>query len=336
MINRRNFLGGLGSLASAAFVGSKLRSEKVSTDIPRTVSNEGAKGNFLDSNLDKQQRLENSIAAIQQNLRHPDVLEALEGRGKDPLSVILGAIEIPILPEHIEGTKYGVDEIRQRYSVQVEILNSNGERRSIGNGVFFRDSKIQLTAAHVVDGSTSTIDPHPNGVDAALPKITDARLTASPEQIVYDDPNTTNADIHGQFVVVVGFDPDSTSDESGYKTYPGVAVKVTPGLAHHLYGNWPHLVEKVQNSFMLVLPPGEAKSPAHSSEDDASQPTGGKKYARVAGMSGSGMFVHHEGRYVFGGTFWSALSMKDVVRKRSVDIGFIHGIDDIRRAFKLE
>lgn len=324
-------MGGLSALVAGAFAAAKLRSKNAPADFPDTSSNEDVKVDFAGLNLEKQRALDDAIAAIQENLRDPEVLEALEGRGEDPLSVILGAIEIPILPDDLKYTKYDVSELLRRYPVQIEMSGNKGTYR--GNGIFWQDPGIQLTAGHVISGDQSIDTRYPEDVDVGAYRV-DANFEARPEQVVKDDPSITNASIHGRFVAIVGFDPDTTSDEHGYKTYPGIAVKVTPGLAHALHGHAPSLMQKFQNSFLLILPPGEAKSPSERSGNTIWQSASAKKQVRAQGMSGSPMFVYLNGQYSFGGIFWAVRSAKDRVRKRSLDIGYVHGIDDIRRALK--
>ena len=335
-MSRRGFLEILGG--SGAFAAGSMIPKSIIKDLTDVLVYKEEPIKAAVYNLEKQETLDNVIVAVQRNLRNPAVLEALEGRGKDFLSVILGAVEIPILPEHLEGTSYDVSELLRRYPIQVEV--SRGTTTSFGNGIFWQDPNTQLTAEHVISGNLSSDTELPAGVDVSTYRV-DPFLSASSEQIVKDDPNLTNDDIHGQLVSIVGFDPDTTSDKNGYKTYPGIAIKITPGLARFLVEHSGPLVkkrplmEKYQNSFMLVLPPGEAK------QNVSVVSTGwGKSTAilepirRAAGMSGSPMFVHLKGRYVFGGIFWSTFSFGNFSSYRNMDIGFVHGIDDVRRALK--
>ena len=329
-MSRRGFLeilGGAGTLAAGSMIPKSVI--KGLTDV-LAYEKEPIKAAVY--NLEKQKALDNAIAAVQRNLRNPLVLEALEGRGKDPLSLILGAVEIPILPEYLEGTSYDVSELLQRYPAQVE--TSHGQRTSIGNGIFWQDPGIQLTAGHVVSGDLSPDAESPAGVDVSTYRV-DPFLSASSEQVVKNDPNLTNADIHGQLVSIVGFDPDTTSDKNGYKTYPGIAIKVTHGLARFLAGYPRPLMEKYQNSFMLILPPGEAKQNVSVVSTGRGKSTATlEPVRRAAGMSGSPMFVHLKNGYVFGGIFWSTVSFGNSSSYRNMDIGFVHGIDDVRRALK--
>jgi hypothetical protein len=82
-----------------------------------------------------------------------------------------------------------------------------------------------------------------------------------------------------------------------------------------------HLLRnRLEKSFMLVLPKNESKMNASS------------KTRPAMGMSGSSVFVKHDNKLQFGGVFWGAMQIE--VGGEEFDIGFFHGIDEVREALK--
>jgi hypothetical protein len=80
----------------------------------------------------------------------------------------------------------------------------------------------------------------------------------------------------------------------------------------------PNFIDLIANSFMIALPPGESRGA-----------TPGEKPA--AGMSGSPVFVHRNGKRIFGGILFATVQIPDEENNRTVDVGFFHGIDEIRK-----
>lgn len=284
---------------------------------------------------EKQQALDDAIAAVQKNLQSPKVLEALQGKGERPLSKVLEALEIPILPDHLKGTTYDVSDLQKKYPAQIII---SGEEYSIlparssssietfrsskagnyGNCVFYEDKNKILTAAHVLYGEDPETYPI-RDIDVCTRRVPSYMSAMDEEQIVIPDRSMTNTDL-GQLVSVIGIDPDETSEIDGHKTYPGIAVKITPEIVPYLVGNLGEsggkYIPRIQNSYMFILPPGETKR------------TMGRNM-RASGMSGSGVFNNLNKK--FAGVFWGGMSYQDQATRRTVDIGFFTGTLEIRQ-----
>ena len=342
-ISRRIFLGGGAAWAAASMTPESILERlanvaSIGSDAP------------IDKKIEKQKALDAAIAAVQKNLKDPSVQDALAGNGEAPFSKIFRAIEIPILPEHLIGTSYDVTEARERYPVQfglhknkaaafkdrLQITPSDSrdghaeflseEDGGYGNGVFWENKHTLLTAKHVVNsfllGTGWT--PPKNETDIALVDVGATNSARYDDCIMRDDPRLTNANIHGSFVATVGIDPDSTKDSTGRKTYPGVAVRMNEKLVRALAANGPLdplFMQAAERSFMVVLPPGEAKIREN------------KKWMPAQGMSGSPVVIQRaDGTSALAGILWGAARINE--GNRSVEVMFFHGIDDIRAATK--
>lgn len=256
----------------------------------------------------RQQVIDQYIAAAQQNLQEPIVKEALLAKGRNPSSIIFSAIEAPVLQQSLEGTLQDVNELFEKYSVQITYTGYGG------NGTMF-DEKTVLTAAHVIRGPAASAEDFPiPGLDIALVQLPFSFDQYEGKKFSPDAP-ITNADIHGGFVSVVGVD-------DGNKAYTGIAVKVSSELAQFWGEGLPASeISKFEDSFVMILPPGEAK------EDE-------KGIRPAQGMSGSTVFLWKNNEYVPAGVFYGVAQYNDPSTKRTIDIGFFHGIDEIRRVSK--
>lgn len=340
--SKRMFVAGLGATAGSLLVHDMVRN-KLSSALSEKI----------DQSIDKislnERLLEAAKQIAQSNLRSPDVLEALQGRGEDPLGRVLRAIEFPILPSHLEGTSYDVKALR-RYPVQISIeeypeayslISATNhpeayKQKGYGNRIYLNSDSAVVTAAHNLEGMPMRGKGYyqERDLDVDIWEVDGTLRMQDKTRVIIEDRSFSNTDIHGQFVSIVGIDPDATGDALGHKTYPGIAVKITPGFARAISSNANdrNLDRRIiGNSFMIVLPPGEAKPHGKSMWkridplDDTPR--------RAAGMSGSPVFVRRGGAYSFGGVFWATRNVNDAYR--NVDIGFFHGIDEVRRAINM-
>jgi|GEM_PF-1929472 len=310
----------------------------------------------------RERLLDAAIKTVGQNVRSPQVMEALQGKGKDPLSVIMRAVEFPILPKHLSGTSYDVEPLSIRYQTQLALFPDEGVQNrplanrvalrtesgstqkedffsvreaGYGNGVYWSDHHLILTAEHVIAMFHPERPELGKGViDIGLLR-TPKRFAASENtEVVHDAGTLHDSGIHGSFVAIGGIDPDATSKMSGRKIYPGIAVKISRPIAELILKSDPnpdpryrvaddekHITRtRLEKSFMIVLPKGEALWNATT------------KSRPAMGLSGSGAFARQEDKLVFGGTFWGAMQIE--VDGQVVDVGFFHGIDVIREATK--
>ena len=320
--NRRKFL-----KLAGAFVGT-------------SVLLDGLNDNFLSATeekdvLERQKILDDFIATAQKNLRDPAVLDALEGRGEDPLSIILQAInKIPIPPKLLEGTAYDVSKL-QPYCNQFNFPYG------LANFAYYQNGETIISAAHPRYGEQRKNVTYPVAnidVDIWRPGPESGLGTKDVSKIIQDDPSITDSDIHGQFIVVVGKDkdkdkgPSQASDGRGYKTYAAIAIKITTGLAQKLgFG----AIE--EGSFLLILPPSESE-PDTDATGNVARDEKGRTIKRANAMSGAQMWVYRNGEYVHAGVFFGVLPSDDKEGRArpGVNIGYARGKDDVRRVDKIK
>jgi hypothetical protein len=88
------------------------KATEIETDTPATL----APGKFR---AGKERILDETIEITRTALEQVSVRNALEWQGEFPQSTLLRAIEIPILPAHLDDTRYDVSDLRRRYPVQI-------------------------------------------------------------------------------------------------------------------------------------------------------------------------------------------------------------------------
>ncbi|RJQ35502.1 hypothetical protein C4556_00165 [Candidatus Parcubacteria bacterium] len=313
-LTRRSLLFGVGAFAAVRV-------------LPQDLIDDLA-GSFEKESSEKQKALDAAIAAIQKRLREPEVLEALEGKGKHPIMTVLRAIEAPLLQEHLEDTSYDTTELHKKY------VHSMRFPYGRGNGTYWRDGRTVLTAAHATYGTERGVITYPvKNIDIDMVDVSGTAETSDSAGIVEDDISMTNNDIHAQFVAVVGVDVDDTAStaahDRGHKTYPGVAIKISPGLARRLTNNAEEVIQ-MENSFMLILPPGESEADLNDLGKLALKPED-ESPLHAKGMSGSTVYAYLNGKYVPAGVFWGAGPMPDQEFQRTLSVGYFHGIDEVRR-----
>lgn len=207
------------------------------------------------------------------------------------------------------------DAQRQVYDL-AEAVNG---RLSHGNAVAIATQTI-ITAGHLDAALKHVPDVtllSARGTDIAVALV--AGGVFSPEQMVTLPTRIRDSDVHGQFVVIPGVDPDPTAMHRGvYKVYDGLAFQVTPAMAQVLLSvnqNDPESVRMwhwAHHSLCLVIPEGE--SAPH---------TVGDAHPRAAGMSGSPVFTLRDNRYVFVGVLWGVSSFSYSNKRYS--LGFFIG-----------
>jgi len=310
---------------------------------------------------EKQRILDETIDATTMMIQSHDVQEALHWKGWDPLGRVVRAVELPILPSHLDGTTYDVSKIKRTYPVQLvrkqsfdpvsnrpastetQLVDASEkpvdlraagrhEKIGYGNGFYFGDASTLVTCEHVAREYEESV--HSIRRDFFDISVVDAQglyRARRAEQVIPDDPKVTDADING-LVTVVGTDPDALGDTDGKKVYPGIPVKLTPEFAAGLMGDMRHVPADqreelewrkrvLSHAYMITLPPGEAR-PIFSADKRQATP--------AFGMSGSPVFKNIGGAQRLVGILVAVISIKDKVRHRYVDAGFFLPISAIR------
>lgn len=124
-------------------------------------------------NAAKQRILDDTITVTRNNLQQIEVRRALAWRGKDPIAALLRALEIPILPAHLERTSYDVSELQKRYPVQIGIKPPDGKYFRIfsepkfvsammptPHGKYYHDDDLIRANGFFVDGKTLVACEH--------------------------------------------------------------------------------------------------------------------------------------------------------------------------------
>ena len=313
----------------------------------------------------KEDFIDEAIAISRAALDQDSVREAMAWEGECPHSALFRAIELPILAAHLDETKYNVTDLRRRYPVQMglpaptpgavhrhtsrliasldkdrdaQFRNHGFLGANYGHCFYWNAPDLIVTTEHLAElFPDSAKSLRKDGLDISVALVGEHLASQAPEQIIYDDPSVSDADIEGNFVCIVGRDPDVFSDMDGAKVYPGIAVKMTPefvrgalsevsqsnrrGMSAHDFERFIARVRnRMDNAYMMMLPPGEARAyPDMESE------------LPCQGMSASPVFSFIRGAYRPVGIFFSAMCLEDVERRRNVDVAFSHPISAIRR-----
>ena len=313
----------------------------------------------------KEDFIDEAIAISRAALAQDSVREAMAWEGECPQSALFRAIELPILAAHLDETKYNVTDLRRRYPVQMGLpaptpgavhrhtsrliaaIDKDRDAQfrtdgylgaNYGNCFYWNAPDLIVTTEHLAElFPESAKSLRKDGLDISAAIVSEHLASQSPEQIIYDDPSVSDADIQGSLVCIVGRDPDPFSDMDGAKVYPGIAVKMTPefvrgalleispasrhGMNAHDFERYIARVRsRMSNAYMLMLPPGEARAYPNSDTELPCQ-----------GMSASPVFGFIRGAYRPVGIFFSAMCLEDAERRRSVDVAFFHPISAIRR-----
>lgn len=282
---------------------------------------------------ERERVIENKVRAVREALNSPEVRAARMGQGDRIFSRVVRAIQFPVTPQFIKGTKFDMEVVRKKHCVQFAyewqgknkphlmhwISNKlqgfkKDTEAACGNGVYFGALNKFLTARHNAAKATQR---EFSGGKRDLHVMNRGSVKCLPEQLVVDDPSLTNAHIDGAFVSIEGIDPDATADSEGYKSYPGVAVRLSREFVNSCFTTSPpDMKEWLARSFMVVVPAGEA--------------TGDGNKKPIKGMSGSPVFTLHNGERTFAGIMFSVADYNDNVTNTSYDVAFFHGIEEVR------
>ena len=171
------------------------------------------------------------------------VREAMAWEGECPQSALFRAIELPILAAHLDETKYNVTELRRRYPVQMglptptpgavhrhtsrliasidkdrdaQFRNDGYLGANYGNCFYWNAPDLIVTTEHLAElFPESAKSLRKDGLDISAAIVSEHLASQAPEQIIYDDPSVSDADIQGSLVCIVGRDPDPFSDMDG-------------------------------------------------------------------------------------------------------------------------
>lgn len=301
------------------------------TELAQAGSLEGEAGVRLREKL-----LDDSIASIRMAANSPDVKAALEGKGDFLLSRVFRVLQFPVDREKIRGTKYDMSMMR-RFCQQFiyekvaggknttrlipasrpDVFRKEGSGAGRSNGFFWNVANRFMTGLHAIESSRNQALSDTKR-DLALKST--GTFNAPEDQIVYDDPTLTNADIHGAYVCIEGIDPDSSSEQGGFKSYPGVALRIGRGFAERVWnvpGATDAYKDRMAHSFMVALPAGEAEP-------------GAVDGTLANGMTGSAVWMNHNGKRVCAGILHGVFSMKDPETGRTMNVGVFHGVEEMR------
>jgi hypothetical protein len=237
--DRRMFLQALGGLAaSAALAHESIKLAGIMLE----------QAMHTEESLPLRERiLDGVVQIIEQSMRSPQMRDAFNGKGKDPLALILNAARYPILPKHLDGTSYDVEPLTKKYQVQLGMLVDQGnhgqppsnrismradpeahERDNFlsvhdagyGNGAYWDDMHLILTASHVLamyfpekkELSTEVID-------IGLLRVPKKFAAHGKSEVIHDAGKLTDSDIHGSFAAISGTD---------YETHGRTHTKIRP------------------------------------------------------------------------------------------------------------
>jgi hypothetical protein len=223
---RRNFLLGVPAFAIGT---SALPRVALAQTVADGVSEAGHAISPAAFRQAKEAMVDETIDISRRALARDAVHEALAWQGEFPQSALFRAVEIPILPAHLDETKYDISELRRRYPVQIGTA-ANGNRthgarlvasldkerdplftqdgylaEHYGNCFYWNTSDTIVTTEHLgqmfPDSAKSL---RRDALDISVAIVAPHLASRSPEQIIRDDPSVSDADIHGRLVCVVG------------------------------------------------------------------------------------------------------------------------------------
>ncbi len=277
--------------------------------------------------------IERAVETIRAALNSHHGRAARMGHGNHSYSQLLRTIQFPITPDFIKGTKYDMEEVRKKHCIQLSyerqgdtavhrvgfsarpLQGGNSITRVVyGNGVFFGRPNRLLTAHHVERDSI----PSPRGFGTRnLVWVSTGTSEALVEHVVFDVPTLTNAHIDGALVSIEGIDWDATANTEGYKSFAGVAARLTRELVESCFKDLSKEVKTwMHRSFVIVIPRGEGR--------------GANERNVAGGMRGAPVFMLHNGVRTFAGTTWSIEPYFDSDSNISYDVAHFHGIEDVR------
>jgi hypothetical protein len=314
----------------------------------------------------KERFVNEAIGITREALDQASVLEALEWQGEFPQSALFRALELPILPAHLDDTTYDYSDLRRRYPVQLGVTSvaADSHRHVVsprvipaidkdrdasfrrdgylsdgyGNCFYWNSPDTIVTTEHLAERfPESWHSLRRDGFDVSVASVAPHFAARSPEQVIRDDPSVSDADIHGSLVCIVGRDPDPWGDMDGAKVYPGVAVKMTPQFIRGALAEIPQTNRRGMSSHEYEHFIQKIQDRMDNSYLMMLPPGEARGYPRAdselpcQGMSAAPVFGFIRGQYRFVGMFFSAMCLEDAERRRNVDVAFFHPISAIRR-----
>lgn len=296
-----------------------------------------------------------TLRIVTQGLRDPHITAELTGGDRTTIRKIVAenTLTLPPLP-HLRNSPLSPDKLFQ-YPIGLATAPGNGSSRKLvilgaGSAREQVDALAGMASGQYGYGNATPITSHviitTGHVLEPLQDVSDIIILSAPqtdlgvsyipgmqfrqEQMVSLPSGVRDADVHGQLVVIPGFDPDPTaSHRKMNKMYSGIALRMTPNMAESLATlasedpRTPRMWHWLQHSFCLVLPEGEGEK---------DRPT--DRALRASGMSGSPVFLFSSKKkqYVFVGVFWGAGVFSHDGKRYS--IGFFLGPDAVNENLK--
>lgn len=378
-LSRRGFLksslslGALGALSAAGGGEAAFRAYDIELFLKeRQNRNRFENWNHL-SVLEREEKIETEVKEFRDFIRSPEGERIMEEGTDDEIFSVLCSLPA-YLREHVRGTKFDVPleafpsvavgrTRTEEGAVAVRSVHDGFDSLKqfyCGNGVPI-DANTFITNVHVLEateyagsetsGPTTVSDAISRGYqDAGIDVVATSFAEGSDPAICYPtrEPaclTLSDDDVHGSLVRVAGIDPDESADSDGVKIFASVALHITPRLFELL--KYPENERmNMLNSFLYVLPPGEAYDRLFPS------PTGSRLLDFIEGKDMAELTVKRRRRA--GGTSGAAVLLgPDAVginhscavleytpsnvpyANICLDIGFCHGPKAIQKAMNL-
>ncbi len=288
----------------------------------------------IEASAGREAVIESKVAAARAAMNAPDVLEARMGNGNLAFTRVLRALQCGITPQYVKGTRYDMEDMRRKHCVQLSWQNrgegkpydvqlstqrapifKTPKQAGYANGVFFGAQNRFLTARHAMCDALQK--PRTLGKRDLEWHFT-GETKGRPEQVLFDDPTLTNAAIDGAFVSIEGIDPDQTADSEGYKSYPGVAMRLTRGFIDKVFPTLASEYKEVlSRSFVVAIPAGEGTGATAKDKPGS-------------GMTGAPVYTIHNGKKVLAGVLNMISSHPNHETGSTFDYAFFQGIEEVR------
>ncbi|MBI5457070.1 hypothetical protein HY969_05015 [Candidatus Kaiserbacteria bacterium] len=225
-----------------------------------------------------------------------------------------GISEISLFSQ--EKPNVGVLSDADRLDITYGQIIPYGKKEAIMPGHIF-DILVQ------VEGVEGFKDPQ---YDAAVARIPNVRF--NPKSVAHFPPRLTTTDIHGSFVAIAGYRPDSELGRTGVKMYGGIAFEVTKPLYDYFEPIFEVPEEKkwLSTSLVVISKSSEGVPVEHfAKKNDPVRPVGGMS-GGIAAMIGDDQVRDGYQRF---GYLWGAAAFEH--NGEAYTAYFLHGPEIMQR-----
>lgn len=311
---------------------------------------------------EREEKIRKEVALVHAFVRSPEGERIMNGGTPEDIFKLLAMLP-PLLRKHIEGTSYEVPKDAWpsvplvgglgKISVQHSRDKGTPEASFVGNAAYLGGGEF-LTNWHVLSAAMheGTVPPSQyeqlsrlvkihgrRGLDVVRIKMSakSSRATGveAGRPLSVLPPTIPDSNLNGSFITVASIDPDESAESDGTKAFPSVALKVTKHMANLFSPNDPHWRLPLENSYLYLMPPGEARRRPYPSRSGSrlldflqANKLPASSYWYAGGTSGSP--VLKDGKLV--GINYSAKQAEH--HGISYDIGFFHPIGKVREALE--